>query len=83
MKTTDVDATRQSWDLDKFKEYVRKCMDKCYEVEPSMVVLRSFYVANVHRPAEITIKMFDWLRATADKELKDYKSEIARKRSAL
>jgi hypothetical protein len=39
-----------------------------------MIVLRSFYVADVEKPEGVTLRSFDFLRGIAEKEMKEYKS---------
>ncbi len=64
----------EKWTIDDFKEYVRRRIDKDYYDTPSMVVLRSFYLADVEKPKDVTVKLFFWLRAIAEKEIQVYKS---------
>lgn len=67
----------EKWTIDDFKKYVRKKVDEHYCVTPSMVVLKSFYVGEVEKPKEVTVKMFFWLRSIAEQEMKAYKSQVA------
>lgn len=67
----------EKWTIDDFKKYVRKKVDEHYYVTPSMVVLKSFYVGEVEKPKEVTVKMFFWLRSIAEQEMKTYKSQVA------
>lgn len=71
------DEGRDTWDVERFRQYVRDSIDKCYVVTSSTIVLRSFYIANVDRPAEVTVRMFEWLRAMAEQESKNYKSKLS------
>ena len=66
----------EKWTIDDFKKYVRKKVDEHYYVTPSMVVLKSFYVGEVEKPKEVTVKMFFWLRSIAEQEMKTYKSQV-------
>ena len=50
---------------------------------PSMIVLRSFYVANVEKPDGVTLRMFDFLRAIADDVIKDYKAKLSAEKLRL
>jgi hypothetical protein len=65
---------REKWSVEDFKLYVRKRIDKCYWDTASMIVLRSFYVADVEKTEGVTLRLFDFLRGIAEKEIKDYKS---------
>jgi len=67
--------TIQKWNIEDFKAYCRKQIDKHYYETPSMVVLRSFHIAKVEKPPEITVTSFDYLRAVAEKEMNDYKAQ--------
>lgn len=71
-----VDTHRPTWTVDEFKAYVIVRIKKCYWDTASMIVLRSFYVANVEKPADVTLKMFDFLRKIADETIKDYKTKL-------
>lgn len=66
------------WSVEDFKLYVRKRIDKCYHDSASMIVLRSFYVADVLKPEGVTLRSFDFLRGVAEQEIKVYKSELAK-----
>lgn len=60
--------------IEDFKKYVREKVDEQYYITPSMVVLKSFYVMEVQKPKEVTIRLFDWLLSIAEKEMQVYKS---------
>jgi len=65
---------REKWNIEDFKKYITKCVKEHYWITPSAIVLRSFYVADVEKEPGVTLRMFDYLRGIAEKELKDYKS---------
>lgn len=66
----------KKWTLEDFKQYVREKVDEHYYITPSMVVLKSFYVGEVEKPKEVTVRMFDWLLSIAEQEIKTYKSKL-------
>ena len=68
----------QKWSVEDFKLYVRKRIDKCYHDSASMIVLRSFHIADVQKPEGVTLRMFDFLRGVAEYEIKVYKAELAK-----
>jgi len=78
MKQVDIDKDREKWTVDDFKAYVRCRIDKYYWDTPSMIVLRSFYVAKVEKTEGVTLRQFDFLRGIAEREVKTYKSELGR-----
>ncbi len=61
--------------IDDFKKYVRRKIDEHYYITPSMVVSKSFYVGEVEKPKDVTVKMFHWLLSIAEQEIKIYKSQ--------
>lgn len=65
---------KKRWTLEDFKQYARQCIDAYYWDSPSRIVLRSFYIAEVEKPKDVTIRLFTWLRAVAEKEIQTYKS---------
>jgi hypothetical protein len=67
---------RQKWTVEDFKKYVRQRIDKYYWDTPSMIVLRSFYVADVQKPEGVTLTEFTMLRGIAVKEIMDYKTQL-------
>ena len=64
----------EKWTIDDFKKYVKRKVDEYYYTTPSMIVLKSFYVGEVEKPKDITVKMFFWLRSIAEQEMNVYKS---------
>jgi hypothetical protein len=64
----------QKWTIEEFKSFVRERVDKYYWTNASVVVLTSFYLADVEKPIEVTIRQFEFLRAIAEKEILTYKS---------
>jgi hypothetical protein len=66
----------KKWTLENFKQYIREKVDEYYYVTPSMVVLKSFYVIEVEKSKEVTVRMFDWLLSIAEQEIKTYKSKL-------
>jgi len=67
----------EKWSVEDFKLYVRKRIDKCYHDTPSMIVLRSFHIADVQKPEGVTLRSFEFLRGIAEQEIKNYKAELA------
>ena len=67
--------TLNNWSVDDFKDYTKKCVTDHHQVSPSAVVLRSFYIAEVEKPKEVTIQQFEYLRSIAAKTIKDFKSQ--------
>ena len=81
--SVDIDKDRPTWTVDEFKAYVIVRIKKCYWDTPSMIVLRSFYVANVQKPAGVTLRMFDFLRGIADDVINDYKAKLSAEKLRL
>ena len=73
-----IEKEREIWSVEDFKAYVRKRIDKQYSDTASMIVLRSFYVANVTKEEGVKLRMFVYLRGIAAQEIKDYKSYLNR-----
>lgn len=69
----------KQWTIEEFKQYVRQRIDKQYYDTPSMIVLRSFYVGEVEKPKDVTVKLFYWLRSIAEKEIQIYKQLLSNK----
>ena len=64
----------EQWTVDDFKKYVKRKVNEHYYITPSMVVLKSFYVGEVEKPKNVTVRMFFCLRAIAEQEMNVYKS---------
>ena len=44
----------KKWDLEEFKIFIEKEIVKRYEVSASEITLKSFYIAEVFKPKEVT-----------------------------
>ena len=67
---------KQEWSIEEFKEYCRRKIDENYWITPSMIALKSFCSADVKKPEGVTIRMFELLRSTAEKEIQIYKQKL-------
>lgn len=69
----------EKWNIEDLKKFTREKVDKCYHVSPSAIVLMSFYIGEIDKPKEITIRMFDWLRSIVEQDINIYKSHLNKK----